>query len=139
MHHIGKKAVTAVLAMIVVGCSSTPEDLDKSTSAARTTKTYSENYQEVYRRLVRTARLCSGGPSGRYTAFQLSTDLYSDLGYGEVSLSLYNLGTHNFYWKAKIEKAGEGSKLSVVSGNSLAQASQLRSVVDWADGGTKCL
>lgn len=131
--------VGLVTVAALVGCSSTPEELDKSTSAARTTKKYSENYQEVYRRLVRTARLCSGGPAGKRTAFQLATDLYSDLGYGELSLSLYNYGTHNFYWKAKIEKDGTGSKLTVVSGNTLAQNSQLNSIVRWADGGEGCI
>lgn len=134
-----RKLTIGLTLSALVGCSSTPEALEKSTSAVRQEKTYNENYQEVYRRLVRTARLCSGGPSGKYTAFQLATDLYPDLGYGEVSLSLYNLGTHNFYWKAKVEIEGAGTKLSVVSGNTLAQGSQLRSVVRWADGGTSCL
>jgi len=122
----------------LVGCSSTPEALEKSTSAVRQEKTYDDNYQEVYRRLVHTARLCSGGSSGKYTSFELDTDLYSELGYGEVSLSLQNFGSRNYYWKAKIERAGSGSRLSVVSGNTLAQGAALKSVMRWADGGVGC-
>lgn len=124
-------------ALLVTSCSSTPEALDKSPSAVRTTKTYSENYQEVYRRLVGTARRC-GTSTGSHVSFEVDADLYNEFGYGEVTQSLQDLGARNYYWKAKIERAGSGSKLSVVSGNTLAKGSTLRTVVGWADGNTSC-
>ncbi|SOC45730.1 hypothetical protein SAMN05892877_117119 [Rhizobium subbaraonis] len=133
-----KRFSAVVVIATLAGCSSTPEALEQSKSADRTEKVFSENYQEVYRRLVRTARLCSGGNSGRFTSFELDTELYSELGYGEVTLSLQNMGTRNYYWKAKVEKAGSGSRLSVVSGNTLAQDSMLKTVVGWAEGNEKC-
>jgi len=70
-----------VVAIVLCGCSSTPGDLEKSTSAVRDSKNYTENYQEVYRRFVGTARRCSTS-TGSHVSFEVDADLYSELGYG---------------------------------------------------------
>lgn len=126
------------LSLIIAGCSSTPEALEKSEGAARAEKTYAENYQEVYRRLSSTARRCSGGSSGKYTSFELDSELYNELGYGEVTLSLSNFGARNYYWKAKVTKTGSGALVTAVAGNTLAKNVDLRRVMRWADGDTGC-
>lgn len=129
--------VGLLISCVVTGCSSTPQDLEKSTSAVRTTKIYEDNYQQVYRRLVGVARRC-GTATASHVSFEVDADLYNELGYGEVTQSLQGLGARNYYWKAKIERNGGGSKLSIVSGNTLAQSSTLNKVVGWAEGNTAC-
>ncbi|TWD58088.1 hypothetical protein FB480_101843 [Agrobacterium vitis] len=132
-------AISIISALLALSsCSSSPEALEKSPDAVRQEKTYSANYQEVYRRLVGTARRCAGVGNGMYTSFQVDSDLFSELGYGEVAFSLQDMGARNYYWKAKIQKEGNGSKLSVVSGNTLAKNRTLRDVVRWADGDSNC-
>ncbi|NSX96159.1 hypothetical protein [Agrobacterium vitis] len=129
---------TILVAMLSLSaCSSSPDALDKSANAVRQEKTYADNYQEVYRRLANTARRCMSA-TGSYTSFQVDADIYSELGYAELAYSLQSLGSRNYYWKAKIEKSGTGSKIGVISGNTLAQGRTLRDVIRWADGDPKC-
>lgn len=133
-----RKFLAIAAALSLAGCSSTPSELEKSKDAVKTERSYSENYQEIYRRITTSARSCVSGHINAYASFQVDADLYSELGYGEITMSLLNLGSRNYYWKAKVEKAGGGSKLSVVAGNTLVKNSMLNDVTGWADGGTVC-
>lgn len=127
----------AALALVLAGCSTSSGDLEASKSAARSEKNYSENYQAVYRRLADTARRCQS--TAGTAAFTVDAQLYNELGFGEITLSLVSaLYPRNYYWKAKVEKAGSGSRLSVVSGNTLAQERTLADVIRWASGDQKC-
>lgn len=133
----------SILAIVAIcsaalGCSTSPEALQESGSAARAEKNYSENYQEIYRRVAGGANRCSTANMSAYSSFKVDAQLYNELGFGEVNLSLQNFGTHNYYWQARIEKSGSGSKLKVVSGNSLGKGIALAQVVRWADGGQGC-
>jgi hypothetical protein len=120
----------------IAGCSTKPTDLAAKTKAE--VHTYSENYQEIYRRVASTAKRCQSGNVNAYASYDVDAELYSELGYGEVSMSLVNVGTRNYFWTAKIEKAGTGSKLTVNSGNTLASGSNQKSVVRWASGDENC-
>jgi hypothetical protein len=68
----------------------------------------------------------------------VDAQLYNELGYGEIAYSMINAGVRNYYWKAKIEKVGTGSKATIYSGNTLNNATWLNKVVSWADGRTGC-
>lgn len=132
-----KNILLCAALLTLVSCSSTPEDLEKSDGAARAEKTYAENYQEVYRRLSDTAKRCQS--TAGTAAFTVDAQLYNELGYGEISMSMVSaLYPRNYYWKAKVAKTGSGSKVSVVSGNTLAQSSMANLVIRWAEGGTSC-
>lgn len=132
-----RKIGTALLALVLAGCSTSSGDLDASKSAVRSEKRYSENYQAVYRRLADTARRCQS--TAGTAAFTVDAQLYNELGFGEVTMSLVSaLYPRNYYWKAKVEKAGSGSKVSIVSGNTLAQGRTLDQIGRWADGDTNC-
>lgn len=133
-----RKIAALCIVLAMAGCSSTPEALEKSESAARSTEAYAENYQEIYRRLSSTAKRCVATNSGKRTSFEVDAELYNELGFGEVTLSLANYGTRNYYWKAKVEKRGSGAAVSAVSGNTLAQGAELQRIFAWADGDTKC-
>lgn len=119
------------------GCSPTARDLEKNQSSVRQTKSYPENYQEVYRRLYQTSSSCQS--TGGSAAFVVDGQLYNELGYGEITMSMRSIYGSNFYWKAKVEKTGSGSRVSVVSGNTLAKGKTLGFVMSWADGSTKCM
>lgn len=132
-----KNIAVFALALVLTGCSTSSADLESSTSAARSEKAYSENYQLVYRRISDAAKRCH--QTAGTAAFNVDAQLYSELGFGEITMSLVSaLYPRNYYWKAKVEKVGSGSTVSIVSGNTLAQGATLRQVSRWADGDTKC-
>jgi hypothetical protein len=125
-----------LFAALTSGCSTTPADLEAVTTP--TTQTYSENYQEIYRRVSGTAKRCLAGNMSAYASMAVDSELYSELGYGEVQLSLINMGTRNYYVSARIEKAPTGSKMTVRSGNTIANNVHLNRFLAWASGGQDC-
>ena len=72
------------------------------------------------------------------TQFLLDAQLYSDLGFGEMTQSMQSIYGRNYYLKIKIEKAGSGSKMTVSAGNTLVNNSTVANVFAWADGKTSC-
>lgn len=132
-----RKSISIALLIVLTGCSTSSESLESSKSAVRSEKRYAENYQEVYRRISTTAKRCQ--QTAGTAAFNVDAQLYNELGFGEITLSLVSaLYPRNYYWKAKVEREGSGSKVSIVSGNTLAQGSTLRQVERWAGGDTNC-
>lgn len=119
----------------LAGCSTTPTDLEQKT--APTVLEFKENYQEIYRRVAKQATRCLKFDAGEGGSFEVDTELYNELGYGEVTYSLGSL-SRNYYMSAKIEKLGDGSRLTVHAGNQLASARVRDLVVDWANGSTAC-
>ena len=121
-----------LIASIVSGCSSTPADLQAKSAPIE--RTYVENYQEIYRRVSTTAKRCYAGNVSAYASFAVDSELYSDLGYGELTLSLINLGTRNYYLSVRVEKLPKGSKLIAKSGNTLAADRYIERALAWASG-----
>jgi hypothetical protein len=127
---------TVCALLILSGCSSTPQDLDANN--APTIVNFSENYQEIYRRVSSTAKRCIAGNVSAYASMAVDTELYSELGYGEVQVSLINMGMRNYYVTARIDRVGTGSKLTLRSGNTLAASRQLNTFLEWANGKDTC-
>lgn len=125
----------AAAGLALAGCSTTPTDLEQKT--APTVLEFKENYQEIYRRVAKQATRCLKVDVGDGGSFEVDTELYNELGYGEVSYSLGSL-SRNYYMSAKIEKVGDGSRLTVHTGNQLASARVRDLVIDWANGSTAC-
>jgi hypothetical protein len=131
-----RHVAAASAALSLGGCSSTPADLEAKTAPVVTS--YSDNYQEIYRRVSTTAKRCFAGNIGAHASMAVDADLYSDLGYGEINTSLINWGTRNYYWTARIERNGTGSKMILRSGNTLASERTTGTVLGWANGGSDC-
>ncbi|MCP3409231.1 hypothetical protein [Bradyrhizobium sp. CCGB01] len=129
-------AAWSVCAVSLGACSSTPADLEAK--AAPIVQTYPENYQEIYRRVSTTAKRCFAGNVGAYASFAVDSELYSELGYGEMTLSLINLGTRNYYLSVRVDKQPAGSKLTVRSGNTLASDRYKTLILGWAGGDQNC-
>jgi hypothetical protein len=130
------RVVVPIMAMLVSACSSTPADLEQK--AEPVTRSFAESYQEIYRRVSGPARRCFAGNVGAYASFAVDSDLYSDLGHGEITLSLINWGTRNYYMSTKIERADSGSTLTVRAGNTLAAGNAIENVLRWAGGDSAC-
>jgi hypothetical protein len=124
------------IGLSIGACSSTPADLEAK--APPIVQTYTENYQEIYRRVSTTAKRCFAGNVGAYASFAVDSELYSELGYGELTLSLINMGTRNYYLSVRVEKQPAGSKLTARSGNTLASERYKSLVLGWAAGDQNC-
>lgn len=128
--------VSLLGASMLAGCSSTPAELEAKSAPA--VQSYSENYQEIYRRVSTTAKRCESGNVSAMASLAVDAELYSELGYGEISRSLINYGVRNYYWTARIERAGTGSKMTVRAGNTVNNPSMISNVIRWAGGDQTC-
>ncbi|MBB3610965.1 hypothetical protein [Rhizobium sp. BK602] len=133
-----KRILMGALMVTLAGCSNNPDSLAQNKSSATTAKSFPENYQALYRKIHDPASRCLVGSPGVATQLILDAQLYPDLGFGEISYSMSSIYGRHFFWKAKIERQGTGSKISVVSGNSLSRDKDIRSVLRWAGGDTSC-
>jgi hypothetical protein len=68
----------------------------------------------------------------------VDSEFYSELGYGELTVSLINMGTRNYYLTVRIERMLTGSKMTVRSGNTLAADAHTAAVLRWASGDQNC-
>lgn len=82
-----------------------------------------------------TAKRCYTANINGYASTTADAQLYPDLGYGEVSVSLIDMGIRNYYFSAKIEKAGPGTKMTLHAGNTLAAPRYIEYALKWASGG----
>jgi len=134
---IGRLGISlAAWAFSLAGCSIAPSDLELK--AAPAIRNYPENYQEIYRRVSTALKRCGTTSLNAYASMAADSELYPDLGYGEVSYSLINWGVRNYYMTAKIEKLPTGSKITVYAGNSIASDQAARTVLRWASGDQGC-
>lgn len=133
---IVKFATAMTAAVWLGGCSTTPAQLEAKTDAV--IQNYPENYQEIYRRVSTASKRCIAGNISAYASMAVDAELYSELGYGDITMSLINMGIRNYYWSAKIEKVGTGSRLTARSGNTLASENAKGSIIRWASGDQSC-
>jgi hypothetical protein len=125
-----------VLLLSLAGCSTTPEALESGADA--TGKIYPENYLETYRRLVDNGRRCATGGDTRALSMLVEADLHQDLGFGEVRFVAAGMLYSNYYASAKIEKSGNGSRVSVKVNNPLIGERLSNMILRWAGGDPKC-
>lgn len=131
-----KKIVLVAASLAVAGCSSTPAQLEEK--AAPTVQAFPDNYQEIYRRVSGTTRRCIAGNLSAYASMAVDADLFPDLGHGQITVSLINMGLRNYFASAKIEKQAKGSQLTVKAGNTLAASNMVQNFLRWAGGDENC-
>lgn len=129
---------------LILSCSGTPQDLVSKDSSLEISKNFNSGYQEIYRNIVNMSRKCRDGHittalNPATATFINDADLYSDLGYGEISNRMSYFGTNNFYYHIKVERVQEGtSKVTAWVGNTLAKENLAKSIFHWASGGETC-
>ena len=103
-----------LLALVVGGCGATTKtELEHSAPQAQIFR-YPDNYQAIFRRVSESAKRCLAGEfllaHGRMA---IDAQLYSDLGFGEISHYLSHALLPRHHFSAKIERDGEGSKMTI--------------------------
>jgi hypothetical protein len=125
----------AALLVLLGGCSLTPEALEAKSDAA--SQNYADDYQEIYRRLTGTARRCITAHAIRVLSMEVEADLHKELGFGVVRFVAIGIAS-NYFVSAKIEKMGQGSRVSVKTNNPMISERLNKIVFRWAGGDQEC-
>jgi len=128
--------IAALLGFSLSGCTSTTAEVDAT--GTPTTQSFSENYQEIFRRTSSTAKRCFAGNINAQASIAVDSEIYSELGYAEISMSLINWGYRDYYATARIEKAGTGSRMITRPGKSLGASNYAEKLTKWATGDQSC-
>ena len=123
-----------VLATItLVGCASNrPEEAIKPTV---------QTYPKITKVSFNAYRPPPSAVSPRRLAFTvraLDADLFTEIGYGQLTLTVGGRGNDNYYVSVRIEKQPTGSKLTMISDNMAASQRYRELVSGWANGDQNC-
>ena len=89
-----------VLATItLVGCASKPPE----EAIKPTFQRYAEDYQGLFQRISTIAKRCFASKASLYRSGALDADLFTELGYGQLTLTVEGRGTGNYYVSVRIE------------------------------------
>lgn len=133
------KKLFATFLVVLGACTTTLEELESNPSTLTKTVQFQQNYQTVYRNLATTARRCQTVILTAGAAMEIDSELYSDLGFGEVANRLSNWGTNTYYWRAKIERTGpNSSRMTGWSGSTVNNSVALERIFAWASGDQNC-
>ena len=117
-------------AITLLGCASKPpEEANKPT-----VQTYAEDYQGLFQRVSTTAKRCFASKAGLYQSGAVDADLYSEIGYGQLTLTVNGRGGDSYYVSVRIEKQPTGSKLTMISENMAASQRFRELVLGWVNG-----
>ena len=94
-------------AITLIGCASKPpEEANKPI-----VQMYAQDYQGLYQRVSTTAKRYFASKAGLYRSGAVDADLYSDIGYGQLTLAVNGTGSYNYFVSVRIEKQPTGSSL----------------------------
>ncbi|MGH1355336.1 MAG: hypothetical protein ACRBBS_09680 [Thalassovita sp.] len=135
------RTFSAIALIAGVAACSLQSQSDFDSQPFELVQTVPRNYQAAYRNIVKAARECWGfGPivSVAPSSIELETELYPDLGYGEV-YSFMSGTVFMPYALVRVEKVAEGSKISVKTGPQAAsERLYLSPPAKWAMGDMSC-
>ena len=127
-----KYILLSVISILFLNACSTNVESLKS-KATPLTFFVNENYQLVYRRVAQKQQ-CAEGWAGAFATFNVNSQLYPDLGFGEISLRLTNMGTNNFYTYTEIKKENDGARVVIYSGNQVNSSDVAKEIASVAKG-----
>ena len=124
-----------VLAAIsLVRCASAPPE----EAFKPTVQTYAEDYQGLFQRVSTTAKRCFASKAGLYRPGAVDAQLFTEIGYGQLTVTVDGRGNDNYYVSVRIEKQPTGSKLTMISDNMAASQRYRELVSGWANGDQNC-
>jgi hypothetical protein len=135
-----KLAGLVCITVLIAACQkqATTAELENNVSTTIQQTEYPENYQSVYRKVSAMAKRCFDSSLTPYSDRSIDAELYSDLGFGEVSYRTADISGNNYHWKAKIEKLSENrTKLTLYAGKA-ATETFIKQVNGWANGSQSC-
>lgn len=92
-------------AAALAGCMSTPQELKDAPTTTNKSFVVGANYQEVYRNIAEFER-CGMDSLSVWSTMYFDTELYSELGYGELAYRINNTGSVDFQWVVRVTKIG---------------------------------
>lgn len=122
----------SLLAALLVSACTSQAQMDAE-PVQRVTK-FDQNYQQVYANLNKGMRNCVEVGSG----FSVDGQLYSELGYGEVSAAGSTGLSHVPIYYAKVSKEGDGASMQSKVAGKIGREGALNWIDYWAKGGIKC-
>lgn len=133
-----RELMAVVAAVTLTACTSSIGDLETSPDVFRLQADLDRNYQAAYRDLGATATDCLAAEMISASVV-VDRDLYSELGFGEVTNWLSNFGARDFYWKAEVHETSSGtSRISVWFAPGPNTEKRARKIVEWAQGDRTC-
>ena len=112
-----KKVIVVIVLTLGLGaCITTAQELINTTPNKKTIA-LSQNYQALFRGVLTVARDCLAGPLSIAVSNKVEGQLYSDLGFGEISYYQDNLSDMHMVY-VKIAKVADGSEVSIYSDGS---------------------
>jgi hypothetical protein len=99
---------------------------------------YAEDYQGLFQRVSTTAKRCFASKAGLYRPGAVDAQLFTEIGYGQLTLTVDGRGNDNYYVSVRIEKQPTGSKLTMISDNMVASQRYRELVSGWANGDQNC-
>jgi hypothetical protein len=126
--------------IFLAGCAASKQDLRQSQNTR--TEYFDQNYQALYKTVLDQMQTC--WHTGLMmplspVRMQIKSELYPDLGLGEISYYQSNLGDIHYHL-VEVRKKGDGSELTVFTGRKLAHVNQreLETYFAWARGSKSC-
>ena len=94
-----------------------------------------KNYQLVYRETKQRFACGDGSWAGVFATNNIDSELYSDLGFGELQHRMNNFGVDTYYWRILLEDAGDNKTNVTIKAtiNGDFQAEFVESVVKGED------
>ncbi|WP_315715413.1 MULTISPECIES: hypothetical protein [unclassified Bradyrhizobium] len=139
-----RAALTGAAIALLGGCAMSPEGLNSRDVAD--SKSFSESYEEIYRRLSETGKRCyppvrvfgnPGNPGGGQ--IESEGELHRDRGFAEFRLVAGSYGVRmNYFVSARIEKSGSGSRVTIKVSNPMGAGPLSARIYRWAGGDSSC-
>jgi len=121
----------SIIGLSLLLCACTSQAQLEGTAPHRRAE-FAESYQSVFQRLNRGMRNCIAND------FRLDAQIYSDLSFGEITMSADGLTASSPLLYAKISKAGAGSIAEFKSLMALSPERPVAWLEYWARGGIEC-
>jgi len=142
--NVAWRAALTVAGMVMLGgCAMSPEGLNSRDDAD--SRTFSENYEEIFRRLMETGKRCNppvpvfspGNPA--QGQIEAEGELHRDRGFAEFRLVAGSYGIRmNYFVAARIEKSGSGSRVTIKVSNPMGAGPLSSRIYRWASGDSSC-
>lgn len=132
------RGIAATIIMVLLaGCAAQSVDEIKQKPSKVHVFSRAANYQEIYRSIAQTARTCWAGTQLSPAQTLVDTDLYSELGKGEITMWMSHLGP-SIYLHALIQKKADAlTEVTVYTFYSTWDVMGPK-LERWADGSRDC-
>lgn len=129
-----------LVSTVLTGCAVSKQDLKQSPTTR--TEYFDQNYQALYKTILDQMEECWATGLVMFLSpvrMEIKSQLYPDLGLGEISYYQSNIGDIHYHL-VEVRKKGDGSDLTVFTGHKLEHINkrELEIYFAWARGSNSC-